>query len=146
MSNPAAIITALKDQLTDDATLSEYVKSIFLGVREGIAQFPAIVIEPVGMDEDDDIRDHQELYFTVAVMAYVNVKDADKQIVGDSDVKGILDVENEVKKAISSDKTLGGLVANLEIKETRYDVVDYPVRAFSINVIIYFRQNLTSRT
>lgn len=146
MSTPASILTALKTQLEADTTLADTVEVFLLGVRENISEFPAIIIEPVQSVEDDDIRNQQEIFFTVAVMGYVNVKNPDKQLVGDSDTKGILDLENDVKKAISSDPTIGATVANTQITETKYEFTDYPIRSFAMTIVLYHRQNLTTRT
>jgi hypothetical protein len=141
-----SILTAFKAQLEANTTLSGEVEVFLLGVREGVTQFPAIVIEPLSLTEHEDIHEYQELYFSISVMGYVNVKDPDKQIIGDSEIKGILDIENDLKKAISADITIGGNVYNTQIKETKYDFVDYPIRSFTMNVEFYFRQNLTART
>lgn len=146
MSTPATIITALKAQLEADTTLAAYVKAYLLGVREEINEFPCLIIEPTSMLEDDDIHNYQEQTLVVAIMGYVKVNNPDKQIVGEGDIRGILDVENDVKKAISADITIGGTVAKASITESKYDFADYPIRSFVLNVELYFRQNLTART
>lgn len=146
MSKPATILSNLKAQLEADSDLSEYIKEIFLGVRTDITEFPALIIEPIGITEEDELRSRQELHFTVSLMCYSKVDDPEKQIVGSGNVKGILDIENDVKKAISAEPTIGGTVLNTEITETKYDFVDYPIRSFSMSIDFYFRQIATTRT
>lgn len=141
----ADILAALKSQLEADTTLADYIKAVFLGVREDITKFPCLILEPVSNIEGDEIHNRQELNFRIAVIGFVNVPDPDKHLVGDSQVKGVLDIENDVKKAISSDRTLGGECYHASIMETRYEVADYPIRSFRIEVDFYFRQNTLTR-
>lgn len=146
MSTPATILGALKSQLEADTTLGDYIKKVFLGVREDVSEFPCIILEPLGISEGDEIHNRQELTMRVAMICYIRVFDADKQIVGTTEVKGILDIENDVKKAISADLTIGGNVLHATMPDTRYEFTDYPIRSFTLEVALYFRQTLTTRT
>lgn len=143
--NTATILNQLKTQLAADATLASYVKKFFLGVREDITNFPAIVIEPLLNQEGDEIYTRQEMNFRVYVIAFIKVEDPDKHLVGDANVKGILDVENDIKKAISSDRTLGGTCYHTRILQTLFEFVDFPLRSVKMEVEMYFRQNTTTR-
>jgi len=81
------------------------------------------------------------------VLAYIQAHDKEKQIVGNTTVRGILDVENDIKKAISADTTLGANVIKSRIVNTVYgELEDYPVRSLAIEVDIWFRQRLSTRT
>jgi hypothetical protein len=146
MSKPSEILTQIKTQLQNSADLS-YVNdyNILLGVRDNMVQYPCIIIEPLGLLELDYVYPKQKLHFKIAVVGFIKVTNIDKQIVGDSTDKGILDLENHVKKALSSDITLGGYAHKLEIKETAYEFVEYPVRSFSISVDVMFEQIATTR-
>lgn len=145
MSTPTAILSALQTQLSGNATLSAYVKQFLLGVRESMTMFPVIVIEPVLNDESDEIHNRQECKLSVTVLAYIRVHDESKQIVGDANTKGILDVENDIKKALSSDRTLSGNCKWLSIKPTRYEFVNFPIRNLEMEIEIEFRQTDTGR-
>jgi hypothetical protein len=146
MSKPAEILTQLQTQLQGSADLS-YVTdtNVFLGVRENITQFPCIVIEPLGMTELDYVYSKQKLHFRISVVGFIHVTNKDKQIVGDTTDVGILDLENDVKKAISSDITLGGYAIKTEIQETAYEFVEFPIRSFSINLDVMFEQTAATR-
>jgi len=147
MSKPASILSALLTQLRNSSDLN-YVndESILLGVRESISFFPCIILEPLALLESDEIHDRQELTFRIAVIGYIETTLKDKQIVGDANTKGILDFENDVKKAISSDLTMGGNAIHTQIVETRYEFVNFPVRSFAMDVEVWFRQTAAGRT
>jgi len=145
MSKPADILSQLKTILENSSDLS-YVKNVFLGYREGIVQFPVIILEPVRIVESDGVYGRQDLRLSVAIIGFISVKNKDKQIVGDANYKGILDFENDVKKAISADRTLGGYAIHTTFIETRYEFVEYPVRGFAIDVEVRFRQDTKERT
>jgi hypothetical protein len=146
VSKPSEILAQLQNQLKASADLN-YIndENIFLGVRDSITQYPCIVIEPLGMIEGDYVYPKQKLHFKIAVVGFIHVTNKDKQIVGDTTDKGILDLENDVKKAISSDITLGGYAIKAASEETAYDFVEFPVRSFSINLDVLFEQIATTR-
>jgi len=145
MSKPADVLNQLKTILENSSDLS-YVKNVFLGYREGITQFPVIILEPMRIVESDDIYGRQELRFSVAIIGFISVKDKERQIVGDANYKGILDFENDIKKAISADRTLGGYAIHTTFIETRYEFVEYPVRGLAIDIEVRFRQDTEART
>lgn len=137
----ATILTTLINQLKASTDIS-YVSdaSILLGVREKILNFPAIIIEPTGLKEANYAWPKQRLTMNVGIIGYIQVMNAEKQIVGDTITKGIMDFENDVKLALDSDRTLGGQAINLTIVDTSYDFVDFPYRSFTMNVEILFEQ------
>lgn len=147
MSKPSEILTQIKTQLQNSSDLS-YVNNyeILLGVRSNMVNYPCIIIEPLGLLELDYVYLKQKLHFKIAVVGFIKVTNVDKQIVGDTTDKGILDLENDVKKALSSDITLGGYAIKLEIKETAYDFVEFPVRSFSLSIDVMFEQTSTVRS
>jgi hypothetical protein len=146
LSKPSEILSQLQDQLQASSYLS-YVNddNILLGTRDNIVQFPTIVIEPIGMKEIDNVYSTQRLFFNIAVVGFIHVMNKDKQIVGDATDKGILDLENDIKKAISSDITLGGYAIDTNLNTTAYEFVEYPIRSLSINLEILFQQTAATR-
>lgn len=148
MSKPADILSALQDQLKNSADLS-YINDecIFLGARESLSQYPCIVIEPLpnSVEINNDMNIYVDIRYFVAVIAYNKVMESNKQIVGDSNVKGIADIENDLKKAISSDGTLGGVAVETIIHTSDLDFQEWPVRSVALEVEIFFRQNRTTR-
>ena len=146
MAIEKTILTALKTQLTNDATLAAYVKNIFFGVRDGIPNFPCLVIEPSELQESDDVYGRQELRLKVLIVGFLECNDAELQIVGDSTNKGIVDFLLDVKKAISADRTLSGNVIQTYIQNARFEYVEYPLRSFNLSIELFFRQGTLSRT
>jgi hypothetical protein len=148
MSKPAELITNLKTLLSGNATLSAYVKQFLLGTREieTITLYPTIMLEPIVDEENDSVYQKQENHFRVQVIGLINVPDKDKQIVGDANTKGILDVVNDVKLAIDGDRTLSGKANHIAIGETSYSPDLYPVRQFTMLLDIWYDQIAGTRT
>lgn len=143
---PSDAIGALKSQLEADTTLKTYIKEVFLGVRDRISVFPCIVIEPLSISERNESYDRNDLDLQVAIIAYIQEENAEKQIVGDATHKGILEVENDVKKAVSLIPTLGGYAIDTTLQESHFEFVNYPIRSVSIGATIFIRQSSKVRT
>jgi hypothetical protein len=146
MSTQEDVFSGLKTLLENDATLKTYVKTVWDGVKNSVPNFPMIVLEPLNKSESDDVYDRQEIRLQVAVVGYIECLDVDKQIIGDTNTKGIFNFENDLIKAISADRTLGGYAIHTYLKNTKYEFVEYPIRSFSLECEILFRQGSTSRT
>lgn len=145
---PSAIITALQTQLKNSSDLS-YVDDahIFIGRRTNIANYPVIVIEPLGDKVTGNSYPNEELILRIAVAGGIRAFNENMQIVGSGSTKGILDFKNDIKKALCSDNTLGGNCIDLNIVDSEDDSAeDYPIRGFVINVEISFRQDRELRT
>lgn len=140
------VLTALSNQLKNNATLAAYVKNVFFGVRDGIPDFPCLIIEPSELQETDDIYGRQELRFKVLIVGFIECLDPDLQICGVTGAPGIVDMILDVKKAISADRTLGGKVIQTFIQNAKFEYVEYPLRSFNLSVEMLFRQETTSRT
>lgn len=151
MSKPSEVLTALKEQLQGSANLS-YVKDelIFLGAREGITTFPAICIERAEMTEEEYVYPKARLKMTAELIILVKCEDKDQQLVGSPSatpaIRGTLDVENDVKLAIDSDRTLGGAAIHTEIMDSADGVVEFPVRSVNLRLSIWFEQTRSVRT
>lgn len=144
---PASIVSAIKTLLANSTYLS-YINdaNIFLGFRESISIFPCIIIEPLGDTLTNEAMPNEYLILNVNITAYIQVHDKDKQIVGDTQTKGVLDVENDIKKALSSNSTLGlAEVIDTKIISSVHDFEQYPVRGFAINLEVHYKQNRTTR-
>lgn len=149
MSTPAQVLTALQNQLKNSAALSGVNDAmILLGIRDSYNQFPAIVIEPIPQAEEisNDTNVKVDIRYPVAVIGYSKVMEPDKQIVGDANSIGLADLENNIKKAISEDHTLGGVAIMATIKTSEPDLIEWPTRSISIEVEILFRQDRAART
>lgn len=147
MSKPSEIINQLVTQLQNSSALS-YLSdnAIFKGVRESVTIYPCVIIEPTRNAEQNITYGRQDNLLKVTIAGFIKVFDKDKQICGDSNVKGILDLENDLKIALSSDITLGGYAINTIILESGYDFEEYPIRSVAIDLEILYRQISTTRT
>ena len=143
-TNAADIIEGLQTQLSGSEDL-DYVKQFLLGIREGIATYPVIIIEPNRLVESTEVYGQQDLHVELEVKGILDCKDKEKQIVGDANTKGIMDFENDVKLALDSDRQIGGIAIDSKIIETNYDYSAYPLRAFSIKIDAWFRQTESIR-
>jgi len=145
---PANILSAIQDVLQASSDLS-YVNDshIFIGKRTNITNYPVIVIEPGPIKKMRDEYPDELLTLRVVVAGGIKVFDEDKQIVGDTNIKGIADFENDIKIALSQDHTLSGEAINLDIIDSfPDDAGDWPIRGFVINIEVLYRQNRTART
>lgn len=148
---PAAILTQIQTVLKAAAVTSgtlSYVNPahIYLGIRTNIPEYPVIVIEP---GPNKKLRDEypDELWtMRVTIAAGIKIFNADLQIVGSATVKGMADFENDIKKVLSQDHTLSGTAINVTISDAMSDNgVDWPIRAFLINIDVQYRQNRLTR-
>lgn len=145
-STPAIAIRALKTQLEDSSFLT-YIKKVYEGTRDDNTLLPCIVLEPVRNNEEFTGYPIVNTNFRVQIFAIMQVFNKDKQIVGDTKTKGVLDIENDIKKAIGADFTLGNAgIETVNFIETLYDFTYYPRRGVSIEVEIEFKQNVITRT
>jgi len=146
--NPPDILTALHNALKNSDNIS-YVEdvNIHLGKVSNEPNYPAIVIDPGTKKKLSDTTGGIENWaMTVSVIGGIKVYDESKQIVGDANIKGLEDFENDVKKALSEDHTLGGTCLNVSILDSSPDDgQDYPLRGFLMTIEILYRQNRTTR-
>jgi len=148
MSKPADVLVALQEQLQGSANLS-YVKDeqIFLGARDGITFFPAICIEREEMIEEEYAYPVARIKMVVQLIILIKTEQKQYQLVGDgADVKGTLDIENDVKLAIDSSRTLGGAAIHVEVQDSVDGIVEYPVRSVNLRLSILFQQTRSVRT
>lgn len=145
------IINQVQSVLQNDAALSAYVKKVYQGVRKdvGDVNFPCIIVEPMINEESDELDSHvlQRLHFKILISAYVRCFNMDLQIVGDSTHKGIMDVETDIKKALSAYyPTLNSTCIDFKFKQSSYEIEQWPIRGVSIEVDFYYQQNILTRT
>lgn len=151
MSKPSDIITALSNQLKNSSKL-DYIddKLIFVGARESLISFPTVVIEREGLAELEYAYPIARLKMTVVLVVLISCYDKDQQLVGTPEgtpaIRGTLDVENDIKLAIDSDRTLGGAAIHTEILESADGIVEFPVRSITIRLSIWFQQTRAVRT
>lgn len=147
MATPSNIVKKILEILRTSAYLS-YVKdeNIFLGVRENIVNFPCIIIEPVSNKIIDENLVNEKKILTLNIVGYLQVYDKEKQIAGDGEHKGILDLENDILKALCADTTLGLTgVYDLRIPSSLHNFEQYPIRGVALDIEVEYNQNRKTR-
>lgn len=142
MSKERDIILGIRDLLRQNIN---YVKDVFVGVRESITNFPCLAIEVNRIREEENICGKVELFTDLFIYGFVRESDKDELLIGSGGRKGIVDLLEDVKNALDVDRTIGGEVIHLSIGEARFGVVDYPVRGFELDVSVRYRVNKGGR-
>ena len=153
MSTPKDIIQEIKLVLEADTVLKGYIQKFYLGIREGIPQqdFPVIMIEPASNTETQLMTDRIENTLRVTIIAYTRAYDLDVQLEGDSNYKGITDLELDIKKALDAKwPTLNDKALIFNYTRSEFAIsenpTDFPVRGVFMDLDIRFRTTLTTRT
>lgn len=140
-----SIIKDIKDELitllTIDPTLNSYLSGgVLQGMRNNVTIYPVIIYEPETTEELEGSFDSQTLIHTALLHCITKVENKDEQ------VNEILTFENNVKFAISSDRRLNDTAILISFGTTQYDGGEnYPLRGFTIPVLIQFKQDTTTR-
>lgn len=145
--NNATIVSAIKTTLENASELS-YVKQVLVGKRDPqtITLFPVIIIEPTGDTEDNEVNTIVDVRASFIIYGALHIVNADKQLVGDANTVGAFDFEDDIKKALDADQTLGGVSSNLVIRGTTHSSDNYPMREIAIDIEVWFRQIKGVRT
>jgi hypothetical protein len=144
---PALIVTAISNILKNSSDLS-YIddNNILLGYRTNIVVFPCLLIEPIGDRIIAESYPNEQRILSLNITGYVQVFDKDKQIVGDTTTKGVVDIDNDIRKVISADITLGlEGVYDTQIVSIVHDFEQFPVRGFGMSIDIHYKQNRLTR-
>lgn len=149
MSKPQDIMNQIVTQLKNSSALS-YVEdaNIFKGKRDNPIAYPCIFVEPMGSTEEDYAYPKERIKYRFDILAIVSCHDNDSQISGDgASIKGIMDIENDIKLALDSDRTLAGTAIHLDILGSDNGQVEgYPLRMTVVSVEVFFEQTLNIRT
>jgi len=144
---PEDIWNQVKSILKSDTILSGYVKEVYEGMRSRIPNAPCIILEPLADPERDvSIPNEVEGTFRIMVFGIIRAYDQAKQIVGDATHKGILDMEQDIKKALGQYPDLNGTCNYFEFPDTRFDFSEYPIRRVDIELAVHYRQDFKTRT
>ncbi len=103
--DPESIFSEVKKILMADKTITAYVKeeNFFCGDRPSIARtnFPNIVLEVVNNSLYKIEENNQQIkIFKMMIEGGILIQDFEKQIIGDTDSKGVLDIESDIYTAL----------------------------------------------
>jgi len=141
------IIQKVADTLKDSAEL-KYVDqaNVFIGGRAGDTSYPAIYIEPLKEEENDETYPRQLIHADILIMMILRCQDKDLQIIGNDTVRGVVDALNDMKKALSADRTLCGYAKRTWVVESEFGVLDeYPTRSITVTFRVEYEQNYLTR-
>ena len=132
-----AIIATLKEW----PALQAYVDpaNIIEGVRDDYPSFPVIIVEANSNRVLEQTMPYEKLTETVVIGGFVQAYDKEHQL---SAVRALLQLENDVKAALSNNQTLGlNDVYSVVCMSSQRSNRDYPIRGFEMNVIVTYRQD-----
>ena len=146
----ATIWTNLRTTLENNPALSKYVKKVHQLVRYDLTpeSFPCIMLQPVSdFTVEKDMNQFKRLFLTVNIFAYshYNVADFERSVVGDQIIKGVFDINNDIRACLQSSYSLGGIVYDVRLEETSYAESEFtdvfPNRGLKIPAKILYSQN-----
>ncbi len=124
-----------------------YLKKIFQGTRDDIANFPVIILEPDSeREEQHTVPYHKKIVFTILLTCWLEVINKDIQITGSNvNEKGILDIVSDIKEELFKYPNLNGKCVKFDIASTRYIFETYPYRGAELTINIEYITEATQR-
>jgi len=152
MATKEAIWTKVKTTLENDSTLSAYIKKVHEGVNPKLFEapkphFPCIFMEDGSSSEEIKAFPYQvTVTYSIILYLFLYVYDYAKQIRGDDETKGIMDIEEDIKKALGADPSLGSVgIIMFEFPRSEPQIEGFPFRGRLIEMKIQFEQNFKTR-
>ena len=136
----------IKTVLSTDTDLS-YIKKVFEGFRDMVPEdnYPCIYIEPVQSPESPySTGNRVKINFDIQIIGEMLALDFDHQIYGYTytetvdgvpvtrTVKGIMDIGNDIKSALSKSMNLSGTCQSFTFTDMTYSFKEFPFRQVSI--------------
>lgn len=127
----ATIWTQLKATLKCNPQLSKYVKDVHEIIRYDLPpeSFPCIMLQPVSDAEvETDMNQFKRLFLNVDILAFANynVTDFTRSVVGDQILRGVFDINNDIRACLEASYTLGGIVYDVRLAQTEYADANFP--------------------
>lgn len=121
----------LKATLEGNANISKYVKNVYEIVRYDLVpqDFPCIMLQPVSdANQETDMDQYKRQYLNIDIYAYAhyNISDFNRSVVGDQIIRGVFDINNDIRACLESSNTLGGIVYDIKIDPTEYQDANFP--------------------
>ena len=134
MSREEVVWAQISSILKADTDLS-YIQAVYEGWRENVIDnlFPCIYLEPESSSEEPyTVPNRHRIIFTVRIIAEISVIDPDKQIIGDTSIKGIIDVANDIKSVLMKTPNLNATCQKFNFSNTAYQFKNFPFRQADI--------------
>ena len=145
----ATVFNELVSTLENNPTLSDYVETVFKGIRYNIEpdSMPCIMVEIRRNNEIEiDMNQIKKIWLDVDILAFVaSPADPDFAIVGDHEkgYKGVLDIENDIRACLQSSYSLGDNVEHIIFDPTEFQEFEIDkvlTRGVRIPIRILYRQ------
>ena len=146
------IWTKLKSTLQNNPALSKYVKQVHEITRYDLPpeSFPCIMLQPVSDAViERQMNNVERLHLNIDIFAYshYNITDFNRSVVGDNIIKGVFDINNDIRACLHSSNTLGDIVYDVIMDRTEYQEANFPDvfpnRGLKISTRILYRQTDT---
>jgi hypothetical protein len=139
------VFTRLVSTLELNPTLKAYLKYVYQGLRFEIPKdsLPCICVEPVRNGEvETDMNNSQRLYANFDIYAFVySPLNQEKCIVGDSNYKGILDIDQDIRACLAASYELGCAALDVKVDVTDFAYLkEYDVRGLVIPIRVLYTQ------
>lgn len=144
MTAPKGILTSLETLLEGSSDLTGVADdAIFIGDRDvETLETPNLIIVPIDNQEEISDVNYDEVRNVLTVALVGTIKDEDRETREET----LLDLENNVKKAIYSDPYLSQTVNYIFVGRTVYVVGEgLPWASFEMELRIEYDQNKTTR-
>lgn len=135
--------------LENDNTNLDYIQKVYKGYRDNVPEsmFPCILVDVVNAPEESaTMPQRNQINFTLEIIGVIKVFDVDKQIIGDDSIKGVLDVNEDIKKSLGAYSDLDGECLYFTFPDTRFSYNSFPFRQVEIDMQVTLRQNFTDRS
>jgi hypothetical protein len=134
MSREETVWAEIVSILRNDPALS-YIQQVYEGWRDNAVEslFPCIYLEPEATTEEPySVPNRHKLTFTLRIIAESSIIDADKQIIGDTAIKGVIDIANDIKSVLWKTPNLNLKCQRFNFSNTTYSFKNFPLRQVDI--------------
>ncbi len=127
----STVWNSLKNTLKNNPALSKYVKNVHEIIRYDLPpeSFPCIMLQPVSdFEVERDMNQFKRVFLNVDIYAYAhyNITDFHRSVVGDQIIRGVFDINNDIRACLESSNTLGGIVYDIRAQQTEYADSNFP--------------------
>ena len=127
----------IKDILEDEIS---YASQVLIGSRDAITEFPAILMVPIRQVIVEETAAARTFRCEIQIRGYVKEQSPNDR------ASSLASLEEDIRAAIETDKTLGDYAINTRLGQASYNFSEPPVYAVTIAGEILLRQELPETT
>lgn len=143
MTRKVDVWNAIVARLKASATISGFIddRHFFEGYRDQIldGDVPCIILFPKTTETlEEETGGRKREIITIGARLLIGVKDRADYVVGTDRHKGLLDFEEDFKNAVEgADRTIGGLVTEIDIKVTDYKNHADQIAEVALDIVLH---------